>query len=202
MHANALLQGGKREREDIADAPTASEPSAALEEPPSKRVRAPSPAAVPTTAADQTAAGAGPVLQQQQPQGEQPQPVAAQPAIVNQASQAATPAASEQHVARVAVTQHDPERVRVQIELPSNLVQHDVTPQQLAAMPAAPLQAVEQDTGLDVSMTEASAADAAAAATAKSENLDQEGEEGEVADATDSAVAAEQPEALDPQNTQ
>ena len=197
MHANAVLQGGKREREDIVDAPSASEPPAALQEPPSKRVRAPSPASPPDTHTDQTAVGVD-----QQLQGEQPQPVAAQQPIINQASQAAGPAAAEQHVARVAVTQHDPEHVQVQIELPSNLVQQDSAPQQLAAAPAAHTQTTEQDTGLDVSMTEPTASHIDAATTVNAENLEQAGEEGEVADATDSAVAPERPDVQDPQSTQ
>ena len=218
------LQGAKREREVSPSVPVSPEAQAgAAAAPPAKRARAPTPVAEPTPVASQDqqapasfaepTPAAGQAQQQavspsmpQQPAEETQAPaimtdVAPPPQICEADGEAAATSAAprQQHIARVAVTQHDPERVQVKIEMPSSVVHltNPDLPQQLGGVqPAQQMEDVQQmelaqpattptevAEAVDVDMTEGSAA--AASKAAPPEVAGDDTEDGELPDADD-----------------
>ena len=225
------LQGAKREREVSPNVPVSPEAQAgATEAPPAKRVRAPTPVAEPTPVANQdqqapsSLAEATPAASQAQQQAvlprtsQKPAEEVHAPAIMPETDDApqaqtsegaGTAAASsaapqQQHIARVAVMQQDPERVQVKIEMPSSVVHltNPELPQQLGgAQPAQQMEAAqtaatstEVAEAVDVDMTEGPAA--ATSHAAKPEVAGNDTEDGELPDADDGeAGEQEAPEA-------
>jgi hypothetical protein len=101
------------------------------------------------------------------------------------------PPAAQQHVARVAVAQHDPDHVQVNIELPTALVNtEDLSHQQNATQPApsAPAEDTEHNAIGDVDMTEAAAGGGDPAVEAKSAAGREEAEDGELPGAGDNVA--------------
>ena len=105
------------------------------------------------------------------------------------------PPAAQQHVARVAVAQHDPDHVQVNIELPTALVDtEDVSHQQNATQPApsAPAEDTGHNASGDVDMTEAAAGGSDPAVEAKSIAGGEEAEDGELPGADDNVATGSQ----------
>ena len=110
------------------------------------------------------------------------------------ASSPAQPAA-QQHVARVAVAQHDPDHVQVNIELPAALVNaEDASHPQNAIQPApsAPAEDTEHNASGDVDMTEAAAGGSDPTVEAKPAAGGEEAEDGELPGAGDNVATGSQ----------
>ena len=220
------LQGAKREREVSPKAPVSPEAQAgAAAAPPAKRARAPTPVAEPTPVANQdqqaptSVAEATPAAGQAQQQAvlpsmsQRPAEEMQAPALMpetgdappSQTSEADAESAStsaapqQQHIARVAVTQQDPERVQVKIEMPSSVVHltNPDLPQQLGgAQPAQQTEDVQrmevsQPAAMPTEVTEAVDVDmtegppTATSNAAKPEVAGDDTEDGELPDADD-----------------
>ena len=105
------------------------------------------------------------------------------------------PPVAQQHVARVAVAQHDPDHVQVNIQLPTALVNtENVSHQQNATQPApsAPAEETEHKASGDVDMTEAAAGGGDPAVEAKSAAGGEEAEDGELPGANDNVATSSQ----------
>lgn len=208
------MQGAKRERE-VSPSPRVSPEAQAgpIEQtgtaaPPAKRIRAPTPVSDPTSVATQDPEQATLVSMPQKPaedkQAQTGTPRFAEPLPTSAVpGQAGDPSAAveQQHTARVAVTQHDPERVQVSIEMPASVVQlTPPPPQQLEVAPPAGQAEVAQPAATagelaDVDMAEGSSDAALEAAktepdAAKTEPAGEDAEDGELPDA-DAAAAGE-----------
>ena len=218
----SLLQGAKREREVSPNVPVSPDAQAGTAAtPPAKRVRAPTPVAEPspvamedqraptsvvepTPAASQAQQQAVPPSMSQKPAEERQAP-----AIMPETDDAPPPQTSEavagaaatsvapqqQHIARVAVTQQDPERVQVKIEMPSSVVHstNPELPQQLGvAQPAQQMEDVQQMGVAQPAATPIQTAEAVdvdmmegPANAAKPEVAGDDAEDGELPDADD-----------------
>lgn len=205
------LQGAKRDREVSPSGRFSPEAQAGLlgqtgiAAPPAKRVRAP------TAVADATSV---PNLDTQQPMllSTSQKPAEDHQAHTGSASSPPTSAVAapsvapqQQHTARVAVMQQDPERVQVKIEMPSSVVQLPHPPQQVevaqaaqqvAAAPSAATPGEVAEVG-DVDMAEGTAPDAAPDAATTPEPTGDDAEDGELPDAD--AAAADEVEAPETQ---
>ena len=126
----------------------------------------------------------------------------AAPPVSGQADQAPAPAASQEHVATVAIVQQDPEHVQVKIELPATLVRTDAPSQQQTGTQPAPVEGVDQAgsaTASDVHMPEA-AGTSSVPETGKPVTTAEDAEDGELPDAANeqSATGSEAQSAQDP----
>ena len=237
------LQGAKREREVSPYVPVSPDTQAeAAAAPPAKRVRAPTPVAEPIPPSNQgqqalaSVAEPTPAASQAQQQAvlpstsQTPAEETQAPIIMPETDDAPAPQASEaageagatsaateqQHIARVAVTQQDPERVQVKIEMPSSVVHvtNPDLPQDIStyiqlggAQPAQQMEDVQQmkiaqpaatntevAEAVDVDMTEGPAT--ASSNAAQSEEPGDDTEDGELPDADEfEADEQEAPEA-------
>ena len=208
------LQGAKRERE-VSPSPRVSPEAQAgpvgqtgTAAPPAKRVRAPTPVAGPTSVANQgqqqtalPSTSQKPAEDKQAPTGmpgtASPLPTSAVP------GRPASPSAAleQQHTASMAVTQQDPERVQVKIEMPASVVQVTPPPPQQpevaqpggqagVAQPAATPGEVAEAGDVDMAEGSADAAPDAALDAAQTEAAGDDAEDGELPDA-DAAAAGE-----------
>ena len=203
--------------------------------PPAKRVRAPTPVSERTPVANEdqqaptSVAEPTPAASQAQQQAvlpstlQKPAEETQAPAIMPETDDAPPPQTSEavggaaatsvapqqQHIARVAVTQQDPDRVQVKIEMPSSVVHltnpglpqqlglaqpaqqmEDVQQMEVAQPAATPIQAAE---AVDVDMTEDPAA--AISNAAEPEVAGYDAEDGELPDADDGEAGGGEQEA-------
>ena len=205
------MQGGKRTRDVSPSAPISSEAQTAAGAPPAKRVRAPTPVADPTPAAAQDQQQAMPV-NASQPTADQTAQAevqdtaqttsAALPSVDEPAGQVSTTsaAAGQEHVAKVAVTQQDPERVQVKIELPSSIVHVDEAPQQPKATQQTAGQAGDAQQGVgaetdDMEMTQDPTEDA------RSEGEGDDAEDGELPEGDDAEAGEVEAPGSQPQPT-
>lgn len=205
------LQGAKRERE-VSPSPHVSPEAQAgpVEQtgpaaPPAKRIRAPTAVSDPTSIANQDPQQATLVSMSQKPaedkQAQTGMPGVAAPlptsAVPGQAGVPSAALQQQQHTARVAVMQQDPERVQVSIEMPTSVVQ--LTPLPAAQAEVAQPAATTGETA-DVDMAEGSADAAPDAApdaektepdAARTEAAGEDAEDGELPDADAAAAVGE-----------
>lgn len=166
-------QGGKRERDASPSAPASIQAQTGGDPPPAKRVRAPTPVEDAPSAVNAPPATlpAGSSAVVEADAGGAPVNVVADSKQQQLSAASPAPPAAQQHVARVAVAQHDPDRVQVNIELPTALVNtEDASHQQNATQPAPspPAEGTEHNVTGDVDMTEAAAGGGDAELEAKS----------------------------------
>ncbi len=190
-------QGGKRERDASPSAPASIQAQTGGDPPPAKRVRAPTPVEDAPSAVNAPPATlpAGSSAVVEADAGGAPVNVVADSKQQQLSAASPAPPAAQQHVARVAVAQHDPDRVQVNIELPTALVNtEDASHQQNATQPAPspPAEGTEHNVTGDVDMTEAAAGGGDAELEAKSAAGGEEAEDGELPGAGDNVATGSQ----------
>ncbi len=190
-------QGGKRERDASPSAPASIQAQTGSDPPPAKRVRAPTPVEDAPSAVNAPPATlpAGSSAVVKADAGSAPVNVVADSKQQQLSVASPAPPAAQQHVARVAVAQHDPDHVQVNIELPTALVNtEDASHQQNATQPApsAPAEDAEHNASGDVDMTEAAAGGSDPAVEAKSAAGGEEAEDGELPGAGDNVATGSQ----------
>ncbi|KAA6416807.1 MAG: hypothetical protein FRX49_13234 [Trebouxia sp. A1-2] len=197
LRPTVVQQGGKRERNTSPSAPASIQAQTGGDLPPAKRVRAPTPVEDAPSAVNAALATlpAGSSAAAKADAGGAPSGVVADSNQQQLSAASLAPPAAQQHVARVAVAQHDPDHVQVNIELPTALVDtEDVSHQQNATQPApsAPAEDTGHNASGDVDMTEAAAGGSDPAVEAKSIAGGEEAEDGELPGADDNVATGSQ----------